>query len=155
MSLIKVLFDTNVLTYAHDEFFDFHIPSASLVEMVFQGKIQGIVTEQNMMELYRLLTNQTVMRGKALQPAKAKELISDTYLNGAFDVLFSSQETLRSTLKIAVENNIVSAKIFDIRLAAIALEAEVNFLVTYNLKDFAGIANLTCATPETVLASLL
>jgi predicted nucleic acid-binding protein len=80
MSLIKVLFDTNVLTYAHDEFFDFHIPSASLVEMVFQGKIQGIVTEQNMMELYRLLTNQTVMRGKALQPAKAKELISDTYL---------------------------------------------------------------------------
>jgi hypothetical protein len=84
-----------------------------------------------------------------------KDLISETYLNGAFDVLFSNQETLRNTLKIAVENNIVSAKIFDIRLAAIALDAKVDFLVTYNLKDFAGIASLTCATPETVLASLI
>jgi predicted nucleic acid-binding protein len=87
MSLIKVLFDTNVLAYAHDEFFDLHIPSASLIQMAFQGKIQGIITEQNMMELYRLLTNQTVMKGKPLQPNEAKDLISETYLNGAFDLL--------------------------------------------------------------------
>jgi predicted nucleic acid-binding protein len=47
MSLIKVLFDTNVLAYAHNQASSNHIPSLRLLEMVFQNKIHGIIAEQN------------------------------------------------------------------------------------------------------------
>ncbi len=154
MSLIKVMFDTNVLAYAHNQSSSNHIPSSTLLEMVFQNKIYGLVAEQNIIELYRLLTNQTVMKGKKLKPQEAQKLISSTYLNNQFDVLFPDPQNLEETLSLAVRNNISSAKIFDIRLASLATRAKVDYLVTYNLKDFVGITALNCAVPETILELL-
>jgi predicted nucleic acid-binding protein len=52
-----------------------------------------------------------------------------------------------------LQRNIVSAKIFDLRLAAVALSAKVDSFVTYNVKDFQDIENLTVATPQQILVS--
>ena len=154
MSLIKVLFDTNVLAYAHNQASSNHIPSLRLLEMVFQNKIHGIIAEQNIIELYRLLTNEVVMKGKALRPQDAQKLIFDTYLNHRFDLLFPDPQNLEQTLVLVVSNNVSSARIFDIRLASLATRAKVDYLVTYNIKDFLGIASLNCAVPEKILEML-
>jgi predicted nucleic acid-binding protein len=45
------------------------------------------------------------------------------------------------------------SKIFDLRLAAVALSAKVDSFVTYNVKDFQDIENLTVATPQQILVS--
>ena len=43
MSLIKVLFDTNILAYAHNQASSNHIPSLRLLEMVFQIKFMELL----------------------------------------------------------------------------------------------------------------
>jgi predicted nucleic acid-binding protein len=54
---VKIFFDTNVLVYAHDRSSAFHTESASLLKLVFSRQIKGIIAEQNIIELYRVLTN--------------------------------------------------------------------------------------------------
>jgi len=55
MSVIRVFFDTNFLVYAHDESSSFHTESAMLLTLALEvNKIQGIIAEQNLIELYRI-----------------------------------------------------------------------------------------------------
>jgi hypothetical protein len=54
---------------------------------------------------------------------------------------------------MAVQKSITSAKIFDLRLAIIALSAQVDFFVTFNLQDFKAINGLTAASPHQVIHS--
>ncbi|MEQ9236354.1 type II toxin-antitoxin system VapC family toxin [Coleofasciculus sp. E2-BRE-01] len=62
MSQSKIFFDTNVLVYAHDRSATYHIDSAELLKMAVDNKIQGVLAEQNIIELYRILTNPTAMK---------------------------------------------------------------------------------------------
>ncbi|MBW4470695.1 MAG: hypothetical protein KME45_09850 [Stenomitos rutilans HA7619-LM2] len=71
MSPIRIFFDTNVLVYAHDQTSVHHSDSASLLEAAFQQSIQGIIAEQNIVELYRVLTNPAAMTGSPLTPSEA------------------------------------------------------------------------------------
>jgi predicted nucleic acid-binding protein len=54
---IKVFFDTNILVYAHDELATYHNDSAELLKLAIENQIQGVLAEQNIIELYRILTN--------------------------------------------------------------------------------------------------
>ena len=72
MQGVSVFFDTNVLVYAHDELSPFHDNSALLLDLAIKKDIIGIISEQNIMELYRILTNASAMSGKPLSPSEAK-----------------------------------------------------------------------------------
>ena len=72
---VSVFFDTNVLVYAHDELSPFHEESALLLDLSLKKEISGIISEQNIMELYRVLTNASAMSGNPLYPSEAKALI--------------------------------------------------------------------------------
>ncbi|MDY6804022.1 MAG: type II toxin-antitoxin system VapC family toxin [Cyanobacteriota bacterium] len=102
MSQIKIFFDTNVLVYAHDESAIYHIESAELLQMALEGKIRGIVAEQNTIELYRILTNPSAMKGNALKASEARDLIAETYLGGTFEILYPTRSTLDKVLELAV-----------------------------------------------------
>lgn len=136
MQKISVFFDTNVLVYAHDELSHSHEKAASLLDLVISKDITGIVSEQNIIELYRILTNASAMRGKPLSPAKVKSLIEETYLSGIFKVVYPAKEDLRKTIDIACLKNLSSAKIFDVRLYVQALQCRPTYFVTYNVDDF-------------------
>ncbi len=49
---IRVLFDTNILVYAHDESSIYHLDSADLLTLAIENKIQGVLAEQNIVELF-------------------------------------------------------------------------------------------------------
>ncbi|MBE9224477.1 hypothetical protein IQ264_03185 [Phormidium sp. LEGE 05292] len=154
MSQIKIFFDTNVLVYAHDKSASYHTNSAELLKMAVETKIQGVIAEQNMIELYRILTNPTAMKGNALTPSQARDLINGTYLGGTFEVIYPIRSTLDRALQLAVNGNFVSARIFDIRLAALILDANIDYFATYNVSDFQGITGLNPLTPEQIMAFL-
>ncbi|KAM3099971.1 type II toxin-antitoxin system VapC family toxin [Phormidesmis sp. 146-35] len=154
MNKTRILFDTNVLVYAHDAASNFHNDSAALLLQVFQHKIQGVIAEQNIIELYRIVTNPVAMTGNSLTPKQAQTLLTTTYLNGIFEILYPNSSTIVQILNLAVIGNITSAKIFDLRLAALALEANVSHLATYNLKDFQKISHLSAIAPPTLLTML-
>ncbi|MBD1847115.1 PIN domain-containing protein [Cyanobacteria bacterium FACHB-63] len=154
MSKTRILFDTNVLVYAHDAASRYHNDSAALLLQAFQQNIQGVLAEQNIIELYRILTNPVAMTGNALTPQQAQTLIKSTYLNGNFEVIYPNFSTIDRLLDLAVIRNITSAKIFDLRLAALVLESQIDHFATYNLRDFQQINDLNAIDPPSLLALL-
>jgi predicted nucleic acid-binding protein len=154
MSLSKIFFDTNVLVYAHDESANYHTESASLLKMAVKNQTQGVIAEQNLIELYRIITNPVAMKGSPLTSSQARDLITETYLRGGFEIIYPNSSTTNRTLEIAVSGNFISAKIFDIRLAALILSAKTDYFATYNLKDFQNIGDLNPLTPAQILARI-
>jgi predicted nucleic acid-binding protein len=148
---VSVFFDTNVLVYAHDELSPFHEHSALLLELAIQKEITGIVSEQNIMELYRVLTNATAMIGKPLSPSEAKSLIGETYLSGELKIVYPSKETMKKTLEIASLRNLSSARIFDVRLYVQALQSRPTYFATYNIDDFKNLGELTLKKPDEII----
>jgi predicted nucleic acid-binding protein len=57
MSQIRIFLDTNVLVYAHDTLSKYHTDSADLLAMIFEDTVLRVLAEQNLIELYRILTN--------------------------------------------------------------------------------------------------
>ena len=45
MKKIRVLFDTNILVYAHDESATYHTDSAELLKLAIETKIKGVIAE--------------------------------------------------------------------------------------------------------------
>ena len=154
MSQSQIFFDTNVLIYAHDRASAFHIESASLLKLVFSHQIKGIIAEQNIIELYRVLTNSVAMKGKSLTLLQATDLIAKTYRNGIFNIVYPDTSTIDKVMQLAVSDNVVSAKIFDTRLAALILGTNVDYFATYNVKHFKTIEGLNPLTPPEILAAL-
>ncbi|NJO76298.1 MAG: PIN domain-containing protein [Leptolyngbyaceae cyanobacterium RM1_406_9] len=152
MSQTRIFLDTNILVYAHDASSQYHIISADLLTAVMAGQFQAVLAEQNLLELYRILTNPVAMKNKPLSAVQAKELIENTYLNEVFQIVYSTESLLQQVLSLAVQKNITSAKIFDLRLAAIALSAQVDIFATFNVQDFTGINGLTPLSPQQIIA---
>ncbi|MBF0519091.1 MAG: PIN domain-containing protein [Nitrospirae bacterium] len=151
MSGISVFFDTNVLVYAHDELSPFHEKSALLLDLSLSKEISGIISEQNIMELYRVLTNAAAMSGKPLSPSEAKALIQGTYLSGELKVVYPSNDTLIKTLEIVSRRRLTSARIFDVRLYVQALQNRPDYFITYNTGDFKSLGDIPVKTPDEIV----
>lgn len=148
MQGVSVFFDTNVLVYAHDELSRFHYNAALLLDLAIKKDITGLISEQNIMELYRILTNAAAMSGKPLSPAEAKSLIDETYLSGDLKIVYPSKDTMEKTLEIASSKKLSSARIFDVRLYVQALQNRPTYFVTYNTGDFKNLGDLPVKTPD-------
>src|SRR4030066_1766310 len=122
MQGVSVFFDTNVLVYAHDELSPSHDNSALLLDLAIKKDFPGFISEQNIMELYRILTNASAMSGKPLSPSEAKSLIDETYLSGDLKIVYPSKDTMKKTLEIVSRKKLSSARIFDVRLNAKELQ---------------------------------
>jgi hypothetical protein len=57
-------------------------------------------------------------------------------------------------MQLAVSNNVVSAKIFDICLAALILGINIDYFATYNVRHFREIEGLNPLTPTQILVEL-
>ncbi|NES80548.1 MAG: hypothetical protein F6K10_03380 [Moorea sp. SIO2B7] len=122
-----------------------------MLKLAIENKIQGVLAEQNIIELYRILTNPVAMKGTALTPLQTNDLINYTYLNSNFEILYPTKLTVEKVLELAVNNNITSAKIFDVRLVALMLEQDIDYLATYNINHFQGILDITPLKPPEIL----
>ena len=137
--------------YCHDELSPFHEKSAQLLDLALEKKISGIISEQNIMELYRILTNATAMSGKPLAPSEAKVLIDETYLSGGLKVVYPTKETVKKTLEIASQKTISSARVFDVRLYVLAQQHGPTYFATYNTEDFKSLGHLALRRPDEIL----
>jgi predicted nucleic acid-binding protein len=151
MQKISVFFDTNVLVYAHDELSPFHEKSALLLDLVLGKEISGIISEQNIIELYRVITNETAMSGRPLSPSEAKSLIEETYLSGALKVAYPTKNTLKKTIELAAKKRLSSARVFDVRLYVVAQEQKPTCFVTYDAEDFKNLGDLAIKTPDEIV----
>ena len=152
--MISLLLDTNVLVYAHDEASPYHGDSVLLVELALAGAVRGVVAEQNLLELYRVLTDGRAMRGKPLTPEDAAGLVRRTYLSGRIHVALPPADIVDRTLTLARNCGATSLRVFDMRLSAQALASRVDMLVTCDTGDLRGVQGLVVVTPAEAVAYL-
>ena len=153
MSQARIFLDTNVLVCAHDSSSRRHAISAALLTAVIEGQFQAVLAEQNLLELYRVLTNPIAMKNNPLSSTQVKELIETFYLQGSFQIVYPTEATLQQVLKLATWRDITSARIYDLRIAIMAIYSQVDYLVTFNTQGFAGIDGLTSLQPQQVIIS--
>ncbi|MGK7940427.1 MAG: hypothetical protein AB4062_09835 [Crocosphaera sp.] len=72
-------------------------------------------------------------------------------MNDNFEILYPTTSTIKKILELAVDNNITSAKIFDIRLAALCLEKNIDYLATYNTNHFESISEINSLKPPEII----
>ncbi|WP_008312495.1 type II toxin-antitoxin system VapC family toxin [Leptolyngbya sp. PCC 6406] len=109
MTQTRLFLDTNVLVYAHDASSQHHDTSAALLSAIFAREFSGVIAEQNLFELYRILTNPIAMKNKPLTAEEAKALIETVYLGGVFQVVYLTQPILHQAFSLAVQRNIIVA----------------------------------------------
>lgn len=133
-----ILFDTNVLVYAHNFDSTFHHYALSIVKDVVEGRLKGVLAEQNLLEFYSIITDHKRVPNP-LSPKEARELIKD-YLHSPFEIILPNQETGEILLSLCQENNIKNGEIFDVYLAATCISNNVKTILTANVKDFKNLA---------------
>ena len=130
----KVLFDTNILVYAHNVSSSFHKQARQLHEEVIFGKLGAVVAPQNLLEFYSNITNPNRIE-RAVSQSKALEEVKN-YLASGFKLIFPRGDEMDITLSIIRDRSVLDRQIFDAYLVATMLSNGVNTVYTHNEKDF-------------------
>lgn len=141
-----LLFDTNVLVYAHDPISKHYKKALKLRETALKGELAACISCQNIVELYSVLTN-PVKLSKPYAPATAAELCELYIWSKNLRKIVPTGETYSKALRLADRVEITSTKIFDCLLVATALENGVNTIYTENTKDFRQFKSIRAVNP--------
>lgn len=141
-----LLFDTNILVYAHNQDSLFHNKSLSLVNRVLAGEIKGVLTQQNLLEFYSIITDRRRVT-KPLSVIKAQELVED-YLELPFDVIIPDKETIKILSLLCRKNKIKNGRVFDAYIVATMLSHQIKHIVTANVKDFKSFTEIKVLSIE-------
>ena len=133
-----ILFDTNILVYAHNLDSPYHLKAISLVQAAVEGMFEAVLAQQNLLEFYSIITDPKRV-GKPLAPKEASSLVKD-YLNSPFKIIFPDQETIK--LAFSLDKDSKGGEIFDTFLVAIMLSNNVKSIVTLNTKDFISFSSI-------------
>jgi len=129
-----ILFDTNVLIYAHNKESEFFNQARNLVLKIQQEALSGVITHQNLCEFYAIVTNPACLERPLNQKQAEKEI--ENYLGSKFIIIHPNQETLYLFVKLLKEKKIKSREVFDCYLVATMLANGVNTIYTANVRDF-------------------
>lgn len=141
------LIDSNVLVRAYQTDHPHHAAAGKLVASIALGQRSGAVAHQNLLELYRTVTDPKKMSQPASHEAVSRVLSS--YLNSRFKVIIPTAETFRILVELQKRSPFASRglKIFDWYLAATMLAHGITTILTENTKDFVKIPGITAINP--------
>jgi len=129
-----ILFDSNVLVYAHNEDSVFHPQALKLITEVAKGEMSGILTSQNLLEFYTIITDKRRL-SSPITPKLASELFNQ-YLYSPFEIIYPNLNTNRIIVELLKKNQIKNGQIFDAYLVATMLSSNIRHIVTANVADF-------------------
>lgn len=141
-----LIFDTNVLAYAHDPASKNHDRAMKLVESALKGKLEACVSCQNIAELYSVLTRPLKL-SKPYEPSAAVELCELYIRSKNIPKIVPTEQTYSEALGLAGRVGATSTKIFDCLLVATALENGVDTIYTENTKDFEPLKSIKAVNP--------
>lgn len=145
------LIDTNVLIYSYDETQDLHSSSYTFLENAFFGLISASITHQNLLEFLAVVTNPKRVE-YPLSTVEALEKIAVYAAN--FPLISPSAKTFLTFTDLFSRHPLMRERIFDLYLAATALDNGITQICTWNVKHFKAVSELTVKTPEEILTLL-
>lgn len=143
------LIDTNVLIYSYDETQDLHSSSYAFLLNAFGGKISASIAHQNLLEFLAVVTNPK----RVQYPLSTIEAIEKIIVYAANCPLVSpSPKTFLTFTDLFSRHPLLKERIFDLYLAATALDNGITQICTWNVKHFKGVSELIAMTPEEILS---
>ena len=130
--MIKYLFDTSVLVAAIFEKHPKHDKAFQWLKNAVEGKIALYISSHTLAELFSVITGMPA--SPKISPAQAKTLI-DKNLHSA-KVIDIAARDYRAVISLMIELNLSGVIIYDALSFYSAKKAEVDYIVTFNEKDF-------------------
>ncbi|MDZ7290984.1 MAG: type II toxin-antitoxin system VapC family toxin [candidate division KSB1 bacterium] len=142
------LIDTNVLIYSYDKEQSLHLQSYHFIEQAFAGEVRGTIAQQNLLEFLAVVTNpKRVEYPLSLEDALQKI----TLYVASFPVICPSAKTLFTFAGLVSKYPAMREHIFDLYLAATALDNGINRICTWNVKHFRKLSEVEVRTPGEIL----
>lgn len=129
-----ILFDSNILVYAHNEDSLLHSQAIKLVTEVIKGEIFGSLASQNLLEFYSVITDKRRL-SNPIPPKLASELINQ-YLSSPFEIIHPNLNTNKIMVDLLKANRFRNGQIFDVYLIATMLSCNIRQILTANVEDF-------------------
>jgi predicted nucleic acid-binding protein len=142
-----ILLDTNILVYAIQSDTPHHDASRQLMERVASGTLLACLFPQILLEFYAVITDARRME-KPATTDEGLELVKR--FSTLCPVLQPSPAALNTLFSLAAESGVAGQRVFDVYIAAQMIDAGIQTICTYNIKDFAGYP-VTALTPEGIL----
>ena len=142
--MTPVLFDSNVLVYAHNLDSPFYLQSRELHQRVIYGELRAAVAFQNLLEFYSVITNPNIV-----ESAKSSDEAKNLCLNYAtyFEVISPKEIVLGTTLAMAQNQKVIGRKIFDTFLVATMLANGIDTIYTNNERHFEMFKEIEAVNP--------
>jgi len=133
--------DTNILIYFLNEESVYHAKARVFIDGLQKRKVQGIVSWQNLSELYAVVTNPK----RFPTPMTASQVVKATkqFLeSGNIRIIMPVVNTKEIFFKLVLKVKPRAQQVHDIFLAATLLSNGVKTLATENTGDFVGVSGL-------------
>jgi len=156
------LIDSNVLVYAFfrkpDETGEaepekkLRTDSRQIVALVAQGLLRGAVAQQNLLEFLAIVTSPK----RVASPVGLQEALKACQDYLSFCTLATPKpSTYLSFEALTKEKKVTRERLFDLYLAATALDNGLSHICTWNTRHFRHLPGLIVATPSKALKSLI
>jgi len=140
------LLDTNILVYATNKDSEFHSVCRSLVEKAVNNEIEAVVSIQNLIELYAVITDKRRVE-HPLTPVKAKELIEFYKKDTGIRIIAPVVRTVDTIAKLIEKHSPRSQSVFDYLLAATMMDNGVHVIYTSDTGHFKHFDSITAINP--------
>ncbi len=130
---MKALFDTSLLVASSLQSHQDHARAAVWMNNARQGQVQAVVSAHSLAEVYSVLTR--LPPPQRVAPAVAWQIIEHNILSLAEIVALSGDEYIELLRQLS-QNGITGGAVYDAIIARAADKAQVDGIVTFNVKDF-------------------
>ena len=130
---MRVLFDTSVLVAACVESHPAHDRSFDWLSRAKNGKLEMVVATHALAELYAVLTRLPIR--PRIDPAVARRIIREN-VESIGQVKSISARQYKAVLDDLAGRNLSGGIVYDALVASVAIDEEVDALLTLNRKDF-------------------
>lgn len=143
--MTTVLFDSNILVYAHNFRSPFYKRAIKLQEKVVFSKLTAAVAIQNLLEFYSAVTNRKTL-SKPLDYISAQKACL-TYFTSGFIVIYPKENDFKTALTLAHSKKITGRRVFDVYLVATMLSNGIKTIYTANDRDFKMFKEIKVVNP--------
>jgi len=106
---------------------------------VFEGSVKGVVSIQNILEFYSVVTSPKSTPHPISYLTAIKEInkLNPPY----FEIIYPQKDTLEIVKRLLVQAKIKAEKVYDLYLVATMLSNHIYTIITINEKDFLPFRN--------------
>lgn len=140
-----VLFDTNILVYAHHQKSSRQIKAQKVIRQAMD-KGTGAVSWQNLLEFYNVITDKRKV-SHAVTASQAEKIISD-YQRSNFFIIHPDDRTYKLTVTWAKKLSLVGKqRIFDALIVATMKQHNIETIYTNDEAHFDSFADIYVVNP--------